>query len=97
MDHAGVKTALKMYLTPDDVRHELVIPGITVGNEYWKPEYMGNKITIYMPFHEFTKYGHIGDPTKSTVEMGGAAFELIVNEVERLVRVFHEQGLKAKV
>lgn len=95
MDHAGeLETALKLYLSPEDVRKNLLTPGITSGNEYWKPENMSNKVSIYRSFDTFTKLGHIGDPTKSTIEMGQAAFELIVNEMVKLVEFIYEGKLE---
>jgi creatinine amidohydrolase len=93
-DHAGeLETALKMYLSPEDVRKDLIVKGEAVGNDYWKPEAMSNKISTFKAFDSFTKHGHIGDPTKSTAEMGEKAFELITDELAKLIEAMHKQRL----
>lgn len=93
-DHAGeLETALKMYFSPEDVRESLRVPGIVEGNDYWSPEALDNKITTFKAFDSFTEHGHIGDPTKSTAEMGEKAFESIVKEVTKLIETMHTQRL----
>lgn len=93
-DHAGeLETSLKMYFSPEDVREDLIVPGEAKGNNYWKPEAMSNKITTFKSFDSFTKYGHIGNPTKSSKEIGEKSLELITTEVAKLIEAMYTEKL----
>lgn len=95
ISHGGeLETALKLYLAPEDVRHDLLQANMAPGNNYWSPEmFAANKVAIYKPYNRLSRLGHVGDPTKATAEFGKAVFEAAVGELVKVIRLLQKGEL----
>ena len=98
ISHGGeLETSLKLYLNPEDVSKNNLIPNIVKGNPYFSPEmFSPNLVSIYASFSEFSKYGHIGDPTKASASFGEIVFNAVVEELVRIIDLMGDDSLIVK-
>jgi creatinine amidohydrolase len=90
-----LETSLKLYLSPEDVRKDLMTQNIIKGNDYWSPEmFASNKVTLYKSFEKMSQLGHVGDPTKASIQTGEIVFNAIVTEMIKLVQFIHDGGFE---
>lgn len=90
-----METALQMYLEPQNVREDRLPPANNLkGSSFWSPAmFASNKISMYIPYDQLSKLGHIGDPQKATPEFGKTVFEAVVNKTLKLVETIQKGGL----
>jgi creatinine amidohydrolase len=85
--HAGyLETSLMMHLAPDLVASELprpVLPESVAGNVHVR---FGGSVTFGWTSDDFSKEGHIGDPTGASAAIGRDVFESIVTHLGRALQ-----------
>ncbi|MCU6703913.1 Creatinine amidohydrolase [uncultured Clostridium sp.] len=91
MGHAGeFETSMMMYLRPDLVQEEKIVPCGPVAERPWfQKDLLGSK--AYQRFHRFdedNREGHIGQPQLATAQKGKAFFESVTEELARFLDYF---------
>lgn len=90
-----METSLQLYLQSENVRLDKLPPANNIkGSSYWSPAmFASNKISLYVPYDQLSKLGHIGDPRKATAEFGKAVFEAVVEKSLKLVEAIWKGAL----
>lgn len=82
-----METSLQLYLAPANVRPDKLPPANNLrGGRFWSPAmFAANKITMYVPYDQLSKQGHIGDPRSATPEFGKTIYDAVVGKAAELV------------
>jgi len=56
--------------------------------------FASNKVTLYKSFEKMSQLGHVGDPTKASIQTGEIVFNAIVTEMIKLVQFIHDGGFE---
>ena len=97
MGHAGeFETSMMMYLRPDLVQEEKIVPCGPVAERPWfQKDLLGSK--AYQRFHRFdedNREGHIGQPQLATAQKGKAFFESVTEELARFLDYFEGDPIR---
>lgn len=95
MAHAGeFETSLMMHIHPELVDEESLDSTPLEEPYEWGTQdlVVGDPLSTYRLFNEYSESGAIGDPTAASAEKGKAILKLLGDELEALLRQIHSQN-----
>ena len=91
LEHAGeIETSYALALAPQLVRPHRLLPA-----EMLRPSPASAEATILPPFHEITRTGNLGDPTRANRECGEHLVQAVLDRLCELVTMLEREDVAA--